>query len=407
MISGHRISMAVLVVLAAGCTVADGTLPEDPGSGQPLPAIVTPAVTPAVAPAAPQAVSIDRVAAKVIAARPADPPGVITDGTLPVKPAITQHSALAVTLPWTVSLVASQPSQWAAGYVTLTATASMDLGPTPYFLRILDNETGAYLASCGSGTTCAVAVTRANVDAAAFTAMVTDSRNPPLASASTDVYWHASGVKLTAGATTVAVGGTSTITAVTDYDVVTSPFYIELFDDTTGTLLQSCGGGTRCTVSVRQTTAATHRYRACFSGFGTSFPPPSVLECTIEKYVTWSSGGAAVSLAVASGSVTATSSIDVGTTPYYIQIYDVGGSRIASCGSGTTCTVPLTAAWGGRYLVAFVGPSSSSLPDAPAAAVSPVLGYLGLGNGGQGTPIGPGPHPAGPVGDPEISVIME
>ncbi|HEX7837770.1 MAG TPA: hypothetical protein VF469_09920 [Kofleriaceae bacterium] len=333
--------------------------------------------------------------------RPPDQPGVVTDGSLPEKPSASQRIAAAAVVPWTVSLVASTPSPWATMYTTLTATVSMDIGPTPYFLRIRDNETGAYLASCGSGTTCAVAVTRSNVDAVSFTAMVTDVQNPPVASASTTIHWHSAGVKLAASATTVPVGGASTITAITDYDIASSPFYTELYDDTTATFLQSCGAGTTCSVSVSQTAATTHRYRACFSAFGTSYPPPNILECTAVKYVTWSNSGAAVSLTVSSGTVTATSSIDVGTTPYYLQIYDLTGSRIASCGTGTTCTTSFTAAWGGSYLLALIGPSSLT-PNFTAVAASTVRGYFDLGNGGQGTPIGPGPHPAGPVGDPSF-----
>lgn len=39
-----------------------------------------------------------------------------------------------------------------------TATANMDVGPTPYviYIYIYDEATGAQLASCGSGTSCSV-----------------------------------------------------------------------------------------------------------------------------------------------------------------------------------------------------------------------------------------------------------
>jgi hypothetical protein len=276
----------------------------------------------------------------------------------------------------------------------------MDVGPTPYFIRIWDVETGTYLASCGSGTTCSVSVTRANVDSTSFTAVIADAVNPPVVSASTDVYWHVSGVKLTQSLTTVAVGAATTLTATTDYDIGSSPFYVQIYDDTSAALLQSCAAGTRCSVMVRQITATTHRYRACFSSFGTSMPPPNLLECTAQKFITWSSSGIAVALSSSQGTVTATANVDVGATPYFIQIYDIAGTRLAACGSGTTCTASFNPAWSGSYLLGLVGPSSLA-PDVTAAAVSPVASLFSISS--QGAPVGSGPRPGGPPGDPPFT----
>jgi hypothetical protein len=320
---------------------------------------------------------------------------------LPAKPVGVR--AAAAILP-VLSLVASQPSPWAMTYTVLTARTNLDVGSTPYYIRIWDVETGSYLASCGTGSSCSVAVTRPNVDSASFTAVLTDLTNPPLASASTQVYWHVSGVKLTQSVTTTAVGATAILTAMTDSDILSSPFYVQLYDDTTSTLLQSCGAGTQCSVAVSQTTATTHAYRACFSGFGASMPPPNLLECTAERFIAWSSTGITVALSTSQGTVTAFSSVDVGPTPYFIQIFDFAGSRIASCRSGRICSVAFNPVWSGSYLVGLVGPSTTA-PDTNATAVSSVIGLFSVGDGAQGTVVTSGPHPSGPTGRPPFTVL--
>src|SRR4051812_26514090 len=62
---------------------------------------------------------------------------------------------------------------------------------------------------------------------------------------------------------------------------------------------------------------------------------------------------------------------DVGPTPYYISIFEVGsGERLALCGRGTECTAdPLS--WTGchRY-VAYVGGAGTSMPPEPVQRTS-------------------------------------
>jgi len=40
--------------------------------------------------------------------------------------------------------------------VTVTATANMDVGPTPYFIEIFNQATGALVGRCGGGSVCSV-----------------------------------------------------------------------------------------------------------------------------------------------------------------------------------------------------------------------------------------------------------
>lgn len=56
---------------------------------------------------------------------------------------------------WSVSLSASTTTPAVGQSFTLTARASRDVGPTPYYIQIYSGSTR--YASCGSGTTCSVA----------------------------------------------------------------------------------------------------------------------------------------------------------------------------------------------------------------------------------------------------------
>ena len=165
----HKVTAIVGVVscaLQAGCMAGDDVAAGDPGGASGDPPQLSPG---AGAPAS------DRMRWKAAPVRPPVQPGVITDGTLPWKPARTAPSPMpSVGTTWTITLTASPASQWATAFTTLTATTNMDVGPTPYYIRIRDGETGVFIASCPSGTSCSLPVTRPNADYTSFTAVVTD-----------------------------------------------------------------------------------------------------------------------------------------------------------------------------------------------------------------------------------------
>src|SRR5205807_1892003 len=81
-------------------------------------------------------------------------------------------------------------------------------------------------------------------------------------------------VSLTASPTALAPGGTTSLTATTNQDVGPTPWFIEIFDQTTGTFLADCGFGTSCQTSVTHSASTIRTYVAYVSGFGTGFPPP-------------------------------------------------------------------------------------------------------------------------------------
>jgi hypothetical protein len=360
MISGHRSSLNIWCVLigiaVAGCLTDDTADQNDMAAAAPALSKVSQAA--------------ETAPVKAFPVKPQDPPGVTTDGTLPAKPAAGPAAEIAA--PWTVSLVASPPSLWPAEYTTLTATTNMDVGPTPYYIRIWDDDSGpsgTYIANCGTGTTCSISVTRPGERATSFKAVVATWGGTPVASTSTSVYWHVSGVRMIESETTAAAGTPVVLTTFTDHDISASPYWVVIQDDTARTILGICGFGTTCSVTVTQATATTHRYRACFSQYGTSYPTPNILECSPQKLVTWT-GNTAVRVFLrpqASGTLTAISSMDVTNTAFAIQIFNRNGERVAICRTGTSC--PLSGNLGCEdRAFGIVGLPSATMPDAPLAA---------------------------------------
>lgn len=75
---------------------------------------------------------------------------------------------------FTISLAASSPYEPIGRPVTLTATTNTDVGPTPYYITIYSETTGAELAVCGSGATCTATVAQATLGTQTFEAFVGD-----------------------------------------------------------------------------------------------------------------------------------------------------------------------------------------------------------------------------------------
>jgi hypothetical protein len=73
-----------------------------------------------------------------------------------------------------VSLAASSSYPLLGQSVTLTATTNTDVGPTPYYITIYSETTGAELAVCGSGTTCTATVADSAPGTQVFEAFVGD-----------------------------------------------------------------------------------------------------------------------------------------------------------------------------------------------------------------------------------------
>jgi hypothetical protein len=361
---GHRRAALALATLALATLALPGLL-------------VASATTAAASP-----VAAVTQTGKPVPVQPPSSRGAGTGAAIPAKP----HGLRAVQplTAWTVSLTASSNYLWPTQYSTLTATTNMDVGPTPYYLRIYDETAGAYVVTCATGTTCSSSVTQPLPATHEYAAVVSDASTsyPPAGMQAgygpVGVVWHGTALTLAAGQPTVPVGGVSTLTATTSQDIGPSPFWTEIFDMTTGTRVMDCGSGTTCSVSVSQAAATTHEYVAYLSALSTAYPPPGVQETSPFSFITWSNLGWQVSLsapvyAYGSETVTATANGNVGPTPYYIEIYNENGTRLTACGVGSTCSVAFTPSYAGNHLVAFVSPSSTALPPSGAVASSNVV----------------------------------
>jgi hypothetical protein len=75
---------------------------------------------------------------------------------------------------FSVSLAASSPYPYVGQPVTITATTNADVGPTPYYITIYSETTGAELAICGFGTTCSATVSQSAPGSQDFEAFVGD-----------------------------------------------------------------------------------------------------------------------------------------------------------------------------------------------------------------------------------------
>lgn len=280
---------------------------------------------------------------------------------------------------WTVSLTTSATDVWPTTPATLTATANQDVGPTPYYIRILDRTSATQVARCGVGTTCSVSVTQPTPGVHWYQAEINTFDNSSLQALSNwqSVNWIQPYVQLQGAGTTIPVGSTRTLTATSSHDVGPSPYWLQIFDITSGTRLALCGSGTSCNASVTQTTTTTHEYVAYVAYASTLVPPQGTIGQSARTWLTWSNSGWTVMLTpdfTVDYRVTATTNADVGPTPYWIEIFDVGsGQLLRTCGAGTSCTVPVQPGCGGATYAAFVSGYGTTILPPNVQASSPSL----------------------------------
>ena len=188
----------------------------------------------------------------------------------------------------------------------------------------------------------------------------------------------------TASTTTLPTGSAVTLTATTSCDIGTTTYWVQIFDATTGTLVRSCGSGTSCSVTASQNTASTHDYLAVIDTYGSTYPPATVDDESMNAYVTWEAppndftvslqGPANVGAGQGPATYTAYASQNVGPTLYWIEIFDeTTGTLLGDCGSGTQCSVSFTPAVTGDHLVAFVSGLDPALPPEETQASSAIL----------------------------------
>lgn len=196
----------------------------------------------------------------------------------------------AATIAATITLSASSLSVAPGGTTTLTATASLDVGPTPYFIEIFDVAAGTLVAECGFGTSCSSSVTQGSAVRfyQAFISSFGTTFPPPNIQASSfdvDVAWVS--VSLASSPASLPAGGTAAVTATASLDVGPTPLWIEVFDLTGNAQVAICGAGVTCSASVAQSAATEHAYVAFLAGLGGTLPPPNVRAGSNTVFVDW------------------------------------------------------------------------------------------------------------------------
>jgi hypothetical protein len=161
-------------------------------------------------------------------------------------------------------------------------------------------------------------------------------------------------VSLSAENGTVKVGESIELKAVTSSTVSSTPYTIRIVEDGSESLIESCGSGTECSITVPTTWEENEQlharrfhavigngsYTAGESSHQTVFVQPFIFTVNLSlKFVRTDGEGHSWDEA------TATTNRNVGPTPYYIEIREGSstGSVVASCGSGTECSAEVRA----------------------------------------------------------------
>src|SRR5260370_477082 len=209
-------------------------------------------------------------------------------------------------------------------------------------------DMGGRVASCPSGSSCSTSVTQTSPTIRDYVAYIAGSgtTNPPpsvqVTSNTVRVSWFT--VSISANPTLLAPGGTTTLTATASQDVGPTPYYLEIFDHTTGAFLVACATGISCSTSVSQSAATTQNFIAYLSSYSTSHPPSSQRATSNVVAVTWCSVTLTESGTVLSNgqtlTLTATANFNVSGTPYWVEIFDQGNTYVNACGNASGTTPP-------------------------------------------------------------------
>jgi hypothetical protein len=161
-------------------------------------------------------------------------------------------------------------------------------------------------------------------------------------------------VSLSAEQTTVKVSETIHLTATAASNVGPTPYSIRIFDADTHSEIARCGSGTECTASIpiewaeNEHPTARHYYAEVSGGSEGLYTRSGEVTVNVEHYVFTVLLTATPSTVTIPESYTlkATSSGNVGPTPYSIRIIENGTNHeVATCGSGTECSTTITSSW--------------------------------------------------------------
>jgi Domain of unknown function (DUF1906) len=181
------------------------------------------------------------------------------------SPAATPPSAAAIVsnavqVSWLgVGIKAALPSVVGPGKpVTLTASASVDVGALGFVLMFWDKTAGTRLTFCSSGTTCSTMLSEPSAGSHDIVAYVADTASATPAAgveATSDTVsptWLS--VVLAANTTYPRAGGTASITATANADLTNTPWSLGIVDQSGKLVDKPCKSGTTCSARVTLTT---------------------------------------------------------------------------------------------------------------------------------------------------------
>jgi hypothetical protein len=172
--------------------------------------------------------------------------------------------------------------------VTLTASASYDVGPTPSDIWIYDVTTGKELARATSGMTVATTVSQSTEGTHSYVAYISkDEMPPPPASFPPDIQDESSVLSISWSMLALEItgydidSGTVGLKATSAVDVTSpSPFFITLFENTAGngagSLITETGTGTTLTASAPLPPLTRRTYQAYISTNNSTDPPSNI-----------------------------------------------------------------------------------------------------------------------------------
>ena len=192
-------------------------------------------------------------------------------------------------------------------------------------------------------------------------------------------------VDLATNVGSVAPGQSVLLTATSGSTMTGTPYALEIFDQTTSTLVGACMQASQCVVSYAAK-SGIHTFAAFITTPTVKEPASSTMASSRPLNVAW----LGLTLATASASIvgpgksvtfTATATADVSRAGYLLGLYDqTTGSRLTYCSQGSTCSTTLTkSASGRRAIVAYLAGASISLPPPAIQAQSAPIAATWLG----------------------------
>lgn len=173
-----------------------------------------------------------------------------------------------VTVSWfSVVLAAASAATVGPGKpVTVTATATADVGSSGYQLGLFDQSSGTRLTYCSHGTTCSTTLTKEQAGTRSIVAYVSaaSDTSPPLEiqAQSTPITATWLGITLDANTTHPQLGTTVFMRATANIDVTNTPWSIGIYDSSGELVAEPCKIGSSCSARVSITTGSTPWFTA-------------------------------------------------------------------------------------------------------------------------------------------------